>query len=46
VKWAVAQMGLIGNTIRSPLVELSPAQHETVLRAMRSAGVQLEDRAA
>ena len=46
VKWAVAQMGLIGNTIRSPLVELSPAQHETVLRAMRSAGVQHEDRAA
>ena len=46
VKWAVAQMGLIGNTIRSPLVELSPTQHETVLRAMRSAGVQLEDRAA
>jgi len=46
VKWAVAQMGLIGNAIRSPLVELSPAQHETVLRAMRSAGVQLEDRAA
>jgi 4-hydroxy-tetrahydrodipicolinate synthase len=46
VKWAVAQMRLIGNTIRSPLVELAPAQHETVLRAMRSAGVQLEDRAA
>ena len=46
VKWAVAQMGLIGNAIRSPLVELSPAHHETVLRAMRSAGVQLEDRAA
>jgi 4-hydroxy-tetrahydrodipicolinate synthase len=46
VKWAVAQLGLIGNAIRSPLVELSPAHHETVLRAMRSAGVQLEDRAA
>ena len=46
VKWAVAQMGLIGNAIRSPLVELSKAEHETVLRAMRSAGVQLEDRAA
>jgi len=46
VKWAVAQMGLIGNAIRSPLVELSQALHETVLRAMRSAGVQLEDRAA
>jgi 4-hydroxy-tetrahydrodipicolinate synthase len=46
VKWAVAQLGLIGNAIRSPLVELSPAHHETVLRAMRSAGVRLEDRAA
>jgi 4-hydroxy-tetrahydrodipicolinate synthase len=46
VKWAAAQLGLVGNTIRLPLVELSPAQHETVLRAMRSAGVQLEDRAA
>jgi len=46
VKWAVAQMGLIGNAIRSPLVDLSQALHETVLRAMRSAGVQLEDRAA
>lgn len=46
VKWAVARLGLIGNAIRSPLVELSPAHHETVLRAMRSAGVRLEDRAA
>jgi len=46
VKWAVARLGLIGNGIRSPLVELSPAHHETVLRAMRSAGVRLEDRAA
>ncbi|HMK86995.1 MAG TPA: 4-hydroxy-tetrahydrodipicolinate synthase, partial [Steroidobacteraceae bacterium] len=39
VKWAVARMGLIGNAIRLPLVELSPGQHETVLRAMRAAGV-------
>ena len=46
VKWAVARMGLIGNAIRSPLVELSPMHHETVLRAMRSAGVTLEDQAA
>lgn len=46
VKWAVARLGLMGNAIRSPLVELSPAHHETVLRAMRSAGVRLEDRAA
>jgi 4-hydroxy-tetrahydrodipicolinate synthase len=46
VKWAVARMGLIGNAIRLPLVELSPAHHESVLRAMRAAGVRLEDRAA
>jgi len=46
VKWAVARMGLIGNAIRLPLVELSPGQHETVLRAMRAAGVRLEDQAA
>jgi 4-hydroxy-tetrahydrodipicolinate synthase len=46
VKWAVARMGLMGNGIRLPLVELSPAHHETVRRAMRAAGVRLEERAA
>lgn len=46
VKWAVARMGLIGNAIRLPLVELSAVHHETVLRAMRTAGVTLEDQAA
>lgn len=46
VKWAVARMGLIGNAIRLPLVELSAAHHDTVLRAMRTAGVILEDQAA
>jgi 4-hydroxy-tetrahydrodipicolinate synthase len=46
VKWAVARMGLIGNAIRLPLVELSTAHQETVLRAMRTAGVTLEDQAA
>lgn len=46
VKWAVARMGLMGSAIRLPLVDLSPAHHDTVLRAMRSAGVRLEDRAA
>jgi 4-hydroxy-tetrahydrodipicolinate synthase len=46
VKWAVARMGIIGNAIRLPLVELAPAHHETVLRAMRAAGVTLEDQAA
>ena len=46
VKWAVARMGIIGNAIRLPLVELASAHHETVLRAMRDAGVTLEEQAA
>jgi 4-hydroxy-tetrahydrodipicolinate synthase len=46
VKWAVARMGLIGGAIRLPLVELSAAHHDTVLRAMRAAGVALKDQAA
>ena len=46
VKWAVARMGLIGPTIRLPLIELPAAQHDIVLRAMRAAGVRLEDQAA
>ena len=46
VKWAVARMGLIGNAIRLPLVELSAAHQDTVLRAMQAAGVILEDQAA
>jgi 4-hydroxy-tetrahydrodipicolinate synthase len=46
VKWAVARMGLIGNAIRLPLVELSSAHQATVLRAMQAAGVTLEDQAA
>ena len=46
VKWAVARMGLIGNAIRLPLVELSTAHQDTVLRAMRAAGVTFEDQAA
>jgi 4-hydroxy-tetrahydrodipicolinate synthase len=46
VKWAVARMGLMGNAIRLPLVELSPAHHEAVLLAMRAADVSLEDQAA
>ena len=46
VKWAVARMGLMGNAIRLPLVELSATHHDTVLRAMRDAGVSLEDQAA
>jgi 4-hydroxy-tetrahydrodipicolinate synthase len=46
VKWAVARMGLIGNAIRLPLVELAMTHHDTVLRAMRTAGISLEDQAA
>jgi 4-hydroxy-tetrahydrodipicolinate synthase len=46
VKWAVARMGLIGNAIRSPLVELSAQHRALVLRAMRTAGVTFEDQAA
>ena len=46
VKWALARMGLIGNAIRLPLVELSAAHHDAVRRAMQTAGVTLEDRAA
>src|SRR5471032_703365 len=46
VKWVVARMGIIGNAIRLPLVELATVHHENVLRAMRTAGVTLEDQAA
>jgi 4-hydroxy-tetrahydrodipicolinate synthase len=46
VKWAVARMGLIGNAIRLPLVELAPGNQETILRAMRAAGIRLEEQAA
>jgi 4-hydroxy-tetrahydrodipicolinate synthase len=46
VKWAMARMGLIGNTLRLPLVELAAAHQETVLRALRAAGLTLEDQAA
>ena len=46
VKWAVARMGLIGGTIRLPLVDLAQVHRETVLRAMRAAGVALEVQAA
>jgi 4-hydroxy-tetrahydrodipicolinate synthase len=46
VKWAVARMGLIGNALRPPLVELAPIHQETVQRAMLAAGISLEDQAA
>jgi len=46
VKWAVARMGLIGSALRLPLVELSSVHEEAVLRAMRSAGIEMKDQAA
>jgi 4-hydroxy-tetrahydrodipicolinate synthase len=38
VKWALAEMGLIANQLRLPLVPLSPHHHETVRAALREAG--------
>ncbi len=42
VKWAVAEMGLIGAGIRLPLTQLSPQFHETLREAMREAGIKLD----
>ena len=39
VKWAVAQMGLIGPALRLPLTPLSDRYHAVVADAMRSAGI-------
>lgn len=41
VKWAVAQMGLIGMGIRLPLTPLAQQFHETVREAMRQADIKL-----
>ena len=46
VKWAVAQLGLIGATLRLPLVDLTPAHHDTIRRAMQAAGIDMKDKAA
>lgn len=46
VKWALMQLGLIGGSLRLPLVDLAPAHHETVRRALRAAGVELKEEAA
>lgn len=46
VKWAVADLGLIGNAIRLPLVELSAVHRDTVRRAMQMAGLKLKGQAA
>ena len=44
VKWAVARMGLIEPYLRLPLTEYSEKYHDGMLAAMRTAGVELENR--
>ena len=39
VKWAMAERGLIGPTVRMPLTPLSTGLHDVVRAAMRAAGV-------
>ncbi|SEO57422.1 4-hydroxy-tetrahydrodipicolinate synthase [Nitrosovibrio sp. Nv6] len=39
VKWAVAQMGLIGTGLRLPLTQLSDQYHQVVREAMSKAGI-------
>lgn len=39
VKWAVMEMGLIGEGIRLPLTALSSEHHETIRQAMKAANV-------
>ncbi len=39
VKWALAEMGLIGRGIRLPLTPLSPVHHKDLRQALRKAGV-------
>ncbi len=39
VKWALGRLGLIGRGIRLPLVELADAHRDTVIAALRRAGV-------
>ncbi|TNF06468.1 MAG: 4-hydroxy-tetrahydrodipicolinate synthase [Gammaproteobacteria bacterium] len=39
VKWAVAEMGLMEHAIRLPLTDLSAEHHDTVLKALKQAGL-------
>ncbi len=41
VKWAVARMGLCGDTIRLPLTELSPEYHAIVTESLFAAGISV-----
>lgn len=38
VKWALAEMGVVGGELRLPLTPLAPAHHETVRAALHEAG--------
>ena len=38
VKWALAEMGLIGGTLRLPLTPLAGSYHNIVRAALREAG--------
>jgi 4-hydroxy-tetrahydrodipicolinate synthase len=39
VKWALERLGLVGGTLRLPLVPLSPAHHGPVEEALKAAGL-------
>jgi 4-hydroxy-tetrahydrodipicolinate synthase len=41
VKWAVARMGLAGDTLRLPLTELSPEYHAIVTESLFAAGITI-----
>jgi 4-hydroxy-tetrahydrodipicolinate synthase len=41
VKWAVARMGLIGDSIRLPLTPLSPEFHALVVESLFAAGINV-----
>lgn len=45
VKWALSEMGLMGEFIRLPLTRYSEIHHEQMRAAMRLAGVVLEENA-
>jgi len=42
VKWAAARMGLIGDTLRLPLTELSPEFHAVVAESLFAAGITVD----
>jgi 4-hydroxy-tetrahydrodipicolinate synthase len=45
VKWALARMGLMGGTLRLPLLELSPEYHAIVAESLFAAGISVEEKA-